>query len=214
MAERAGAELTHGLSGPGTFRRPARRPGPGRGRDQAISSRQSPASTTHVERYEEPFRPAAFTSSQGKGVKARKRWQEPFRSAAFTSSSIRSRISCWSYRALRSLIARRVRSRTRRRTASSTNRDRSPFLPPVRARKVRTARSVFSGMTRFHRGMGHFSVYMHKSVYTSVLRLSARAVNISACCGASGNPDTTNASVLRHPSGSIREGPDLHINPG
>ena len=37
------------------------------------------------------------------------------------------------------------------RTASSTNLDRSPFLPPVRARKVRTVRSVLSGMDRFQR---------------------------------------------------------------
>ena len=46
------------------------------------------------------------------------------------------------------------------------NFDRSPFLPPVRARKVRTARSVLSGMTRFHRVIGLFSAHRHIGVYT------------------------------------------------
>ena len=53
--KRTGAELTHGLSRPRNLRRPARRPGPGSCRDQAISSRQSPQ-TPSFGRYEDELR--------------------------------------------------------------------------------------------------------------------------------------------------------------
>ena len=67
MAERTGAELTHGLSRPRNLRRPARRPGPGSCRDQAISPRHSPVSSQHVERYEESFLPAITSAVDLRG---------------------------------------------------------------------------------------------------------------------------------------------------
>ena len=102
-------------------------------------------------------------------------YQERPARAASTSSSITSRRSCWSYRTLRSLILRTVRSSTRHRTASSTNRDRSPCLPPLRARKMRTTRSVSSEMERFHRVTSQ--VFRTQARTQSAYRVPIRTVN-------------------------------------
>src|SRR5579862_5766389 len=91
-------------------------------------------------------------------------WARRSARTAPTASSTRAWTSSGSMPALRSLISCTIRLKTRQRTASSMNFERSPFLIPWEPRKVRRTKSVSFETLMFQRTASSICVYTLKQI--------------------------------------------------